>query len=521
MYILPISNINSRQNTTFQSKYKHFDDSFNLKNLDKQLNKLSKDKDAKKMFTSLSLLAGTLLAEFSLFASKNAEIKDVTQRAIQELGFDKNNELLNKYGDILSITQKNNQDNTEQKELDYKKLFEENPNRNKFLAITSYFPKLDAKYQEMLTKSLTEPDDTTNNMTLHTIESIFNLLSNDDGLKYRKSYFTALDENSYSLNDIAINFMSTILGGDSPMYYLVLLNNGKLSKEDITKWAKYDKLKCDEFMMLKSYDENIIKNINSLKEKNNNFEITGFEESQNAKYINTYFYKLSFPDYASIEDRFKVVTDIHKAIYGDIYVKGTKDREHKFLKADIQTELLDSIVKDSQIDAVYNFVKYINPNVLKNIKLKSDEVKYLDKDSYLYKQIQNICMKALVNIDFESPKMKEMTDLMSNDDIFGNLITTRHARMRFITRFVLKDNFDANITEECKTKMGILTEELNQELDKCNYYCFSNNAGTAPQFYIKNSQLGNYIKITLNDKGTIHTIYEDFKKVQKQNVPNA
>lgn len=60
--------------------------------------------------------------------------------------------------------------------------------------------------------------------------------------------------------------------------------------------------------------------------------------------------------------------------------------------------------------------------------------------------------------------------------------------------------------------MKILLDALDREADKCNYFCYVHTKGFAPQFYLREKELGNYIKITLNEEGTIHTIYEDVKK---------
>lgn len=493
MHILPVSKTDNRK-FAFRSKYKPLKMFSYINNMGNQLDTILPNKGALALLAGVSFLAGSFVTAILMLASKSkTKFNEQNVANIEEAKQEKQ---------IVNIN--------------YDKLFEEKPERNKYLAITSCFPNLDKEYQSLLTKTLAEPENDKNKRTVEALETIFKILSKDDGLKYRKSYFEVLDKNSDCLDGVSKNLDAVLSNDDSIMHYLVLLNNEKITKQDIKKWAQYTRLSCDEFMILKDFDDNILKSINELKSTNKNFKIKYFDEMLNAKYCTNYTFKLSFSENLSLEDKLKTIRDVHKAIYGDIYVNGEKQQDKYYLQGDIKTELLDSIVKDNQLDSVFNFVKYLNPKSVKFFKLTSNKVKFLDKGTDLYKQIQSICMNELVNIDFNSQKLVEMTELMGNDDIWGGLIGTIHARMRFITRFVLKDNYNADLTKNCKEKLKILRKELENELDKCNYFCFSNHKGTAPQFYIKGSRLGDYVKITLNNKGEIHTIYEDFRKINKQ-----
>ena len=80
----------------------------------------------------------------------------------------------------------------------------------------------------------------------------------------------------------------------------------------------------------------------------------------------------------------------------------------------------------------------------------------------------------------------------------------------------MKDNpYPTNLKDETYKKLGILYDELRTNLPNCNYFCYMHSKGTAPQFYLKGNKLGNFVKITLNKEGSIHTIYEDFQKELK------
>ncbi len=504
---MQVKSINNRYDgkhvINFQSKNANFSKYFNNKKLEESLNKINQKQDTQNLFRGITAIAGALAAEFVLFAEENKEVKEYAKKALDFFG-------INSDGTVSGVKEQDR----EQK-VDISKLIDEKPERKTYLKITSYFPNLDSKYKQKLEEIVSNPENETDKLYVETLESLFNYMADSERLISMRKYIASLDEHAENLDGVMTNMLSTIKNGNSFMYYLVLLHNGKLTPDNIKLWARNDALSCDEFMLLKNFDEKIVSNINALKQKNNNFKITSFEKMEKSRYDKNYAFKLSFPENMPIQDKLKTAADVHKAIYGEIYVKGKNGLDMKFLGKDIQTEMIDGVLKDNQIDSVYNFVKYISPEALKNIKLNSDEVKYLEKGDELYKQIANVCMKKLVNIDFNSPKVKEFVELIGNDDIFGSVLPSRHARIRFVTRFVLKNNPKAKLTEECKDKIKILQKEIDNELDKCNYFCYCNGNGTAPQFYLKGSKLGNYIKVTLNDTGAIHTIYEDFRKIQQ------
>lgn len=95
------------------------------------------------------------------------------------------------------------------------------------------------------------------------------------------------------------------------------------------------------------------------------------------------------------------------------------------------------------------------------------------------------------------------------------MLQSRHSRLRFITRFVIKDNPNPDIKETCKEKNGRVKKCIRYRFRKVFIFCFLNARGFAPQFYINNTNIGNFVKVTLNKKGCIHTIFEDARKAEK------
>ena len=488
---------------------------FNAKKLNENLNKIQKNEDTKELFKGLSALAASVVAGITIAAEKNDDAKEFLNKVINDLG-------LSKKDDSTQVEPNNTAEIEEaqqvkEESIDISELLEDNPKRKTFLKITSYFPNLDKEYKKMLETMVKEPDNTKNDFTLDMIENIFDYLSQQDRLMGVKSYFQALNEKADVLNDISTNISSTLKNGNSLMYYMVLLNNGKLTNEDIKLWAKTDNLSCDEFMTFKSLGSETILNLSNIKNQyNNKFKVIELNEHEKNDVKNNFLYKLDFEPDVELAERFKIVKDIHEALHGKVCFDANKDEKSEYVEHDIQRELLDNVIKDRRMDATFTFVKYINPASLKDYNLTAQDVKFLSKDDKKYKEIYKICMENVMHLDFENPRFKELCEIMKDDKMFGELLESNHSRMRFLTRFVLKNNpTPKNLRESCKQTVSTFYDELKDNSDKCNYFCYFHTKGTAPQFYLGKSSLGNYIKITLNSEGKIHTMYEDIRKETK------
>ena len=522
MNTLPI-NVYNDNNYRYSFKGNVFKPSsvINAEKIEKQLDKISKaDGDTKKLFAGLSALAGAVIAEFALFAKEHPEVKEFADNLTEELDIQDLDEIKNLFNKYIINEEAEKEDvktEEEQEEhIDYSVLFEEKPERNKYLAITSkYFPNLSEKYENMLIKSLKEPENDDNKFTLDALENIFAVLSSDDGLKYRKRYFDALNEDYIDyLDGVCKNFISTIKNGDTPMQYLVMLANGSITPEDINKWSKADSLPLKQFMMIRSLPEKVILNIAKLEEQNPDIKLKAFKNMVSELYRDKDFaFKLDFKEGTSIKDKLIAVKLVHEAIYGPIYLKANRAAHQKFLQSDIQAEMVDNILKDRSMDAVYNLVKYINPSALKGIGVKPQDVRFLDKNDKIYQKIKKICTDEVMHMNFESPEVKALCDVLNDDTIFGDIITTRHGKLRFLTRIVMKDDVTKEyLLNKTKQKMETFKREVDSRLEFCNIFCYFHSLGQAPQFYLKDSRLGNYLKVTLNSEGSIHTIYEDVKK---------
>ena len=513
MLINSITKINDSQ-TSFNGTLKPINQILKPKNVEEQIKKISRNQDAKDIFKGLSLLAASFIAEISVLSQQNENIKNIVNGFVKEIDSGNIGELKNNIDKFFDENFSSQDEDLPNFDMD--KLTEEKPERETYLKITSYFPNLDKQYKQMLQQHLQEPENKKNEFVLTSIENLFKLFSSsNERLMNMKPYLDVLN-NQYSncLDGIAENISSTLLNGDSIMHYLVLLHNEKLSEKDIYRWAKCSNLSCDEYMLTRILSDEAVERLSKLKETNNHFKIRNFQAMKEDRTgTPTYAYMLDFtPDNLSVAKRLKTAAQIHEAIYGEVYLKEDKDLNDNYMVEDIQNELVDNILKDRRMDATYNFVKFIKPSALREFNYTADEIKFLSKDHKDYNKIKSICSHVLMNLNYSSEKLNELCEVLSDDKIYGKVFTNRHAKIRFITRFVLKDNPNADLKKETPQKLNILFAELHQSLDRCNYFCYTHSKGTAPQFYLKNSKLGNFIKITLNNEGSIHTIYEDYNK---------
>ena len=499
------TNYNIKQNS-FKSRQFNFKEYINSPKFKAELKEISENKEAKELFANLSLVAGALLSAFTVFAHKHPEVKEFANKCLQELDINNHN----------NIEKEQLTKNNTEKNADFAPLIEKNPQRELYLKVTSYFPNLDKEYKKRLEVLITEPDNKNNQTTVDSIENIFDTLTKDGRLKTTRSYFESLDKNySNCLDEIAINAQSALQVDKSLFTYLVLLNNEKITENEIKQWSKYSNLGCSEYMyMRKLLNDEQLAAMNDLK-SSHKFTVKSFSK-MDAKYQDsTFIFQLAMEKGMAVEEKLKTIAEVHKAIYGPIYLQGKRESISAYREKDIQTELMDNIIKDRQIDTIINLLNYAKPQVLKQLGLSIDELRIITPNNPRYRKIKNTCANEILKLNFNSPKMQTFCNII-DDEISDGILVTRHAKMRFLTRLVLNNEnvTPKNIVREYNNKRMILEQELNDWLDKCNIFCYVHPYGYAPQFYLYNSKLGNNIKITLNNNGSVNTIYEDFRKNQ-------
>ena len=512
MLLYPITPTNNKiYNRSFQGKNIDVERIFSSQKFKEELSKIQTNKDAKNIFLGLSVLAGTVLAELAAFADKAPEIKNFADKILNNLKIKEDDNLKKEMSELFSSILDNNTEVD-----DVSALIEEKPARKEYLDALTEYPNLNNRYRQMLERAAKEPDNAKNKFTMETLEVAFNMMIKGDRLQYYEAYLNMLDKKySDRLDDIATNIISAYKNGDTPLTYMQMLYSTKWEPKYVSLWAKAKNLTSSEFYKCKFLDEERLVNLSELRAKNNNFKISMMRPFDNYK-IPMYTFRLHFKDGISLEDKFKAITDVHTALYGPISLNDESDIIAHYMNSDIRTELADNILKDRRVNSVFRFVRYLNPEAVSDIKLTSKEIKFLSKEDEEYKKIKDICSKEVMNLDAENPRLFEIYELLQNEDIFGNIFKTTHARLRFLTRFVLNSSTTPqNIIYKCNSKLETLKKEIDANLSNYNILCYSNKRGFAPQFYHYNSKIGNHIKITLNSSGNIHTIYEDAYKEQK------
>ena len=148
----------------------------------------------------------------------------------------------------------------------------------------------------------------------------------------------------------------------------------------------------------------------------------------------------------------------------------------------------------------------------------SDEIKMLDVDSQEYKQLRNEIYNQIYTVDIYNPKIKELVDALNNKELFGDLIKNSHAKLRFISRFVLKDNPNANLAQDIKQKRELLEKELDYRLNNSvRFFPHTLSGAYSPTMFLGNSELGEYVLIGFNKSAQLHTLYgHNFEFVQQQ-----
>ena len=510
MFVHAITQPNAKQyNTKFKAKA-DLSNFLKSEKIEKKIQQINKNSEAKELFGAMTALAGAAIAEFTIWVQQDNELKNIVNNIMTDLGLSVN-----------GISSQNDQcvttDIKQNKPFDLELCTKDVPERNLYLKITSYFPALDSKYKQLLETQQKEPDNKKNEFTLNIIESSFKYLSDDQRLMNMKPYFHALDEHADCIENIATNISSTIKNNQSLMYYLILLKNGKLSKEDIIKWSELDNLSCDDFMLAKNIlDDTQINNLNNLRKQNSNFRLTELKKSEYQNYEKeVYMFKLDFLGNLSTKDKLKTISQIYETLNGEISLKDSKNFSDEYILKDLTSEMMESIIKDHRLDATYNFIKYIKPEALKDFNFSVEEIKFLDRNSSTFKNLKSVCIQEIISLDENNPKVQNIIEVLNDKEIFRDIITSRHAKIRFISRFVLKNNPNSDLKKDTKEKIEILEDILSQDLEKCNYMCYLKSKRNAPQFYIKGNKLGDYVKITLNHDGSIHTIFEDITREQK------
>lgn len=399
------------------------------------------------------------------------------------------------------------------------RLIRENPQRAKYIETLSKYPTLSDKYYQMMENcSLNGDEGLASKNILNIFEIIMGGLSAPAYNEQRTSILESLEKNySNDLSNICINFYNIGKNGSSVNEFFECLKDKRFSSEELKDWTKYPLFNVKEFSRIKNDKVKIKEFFHNLltKGKIEHFKL------EKGKYDDTsYFFKIKFKEDIPTDERKKIIIKAHETLYGPVRLQIKEKKHAGYRVEDIENELYERLQKDKTLDALYNLLKFINPDSLSKYDYTSKQVKYLHWEGDKYKELRKDLGASVIDINYsKSPKIKELIKLMNNKELFNGVSDNCHAILRIIARIVLKDNFTPDLLADSKARI----EELNNEIEKkfigvipIFRYKYAN--GCAPCFYLGKTTLGEYLKITLNKKGEIHTIFEDINRTNLADI---
>ena len=388
------------------------------------------------------------------------------------------------------------------------------PYRQEYLKRLNDYPDLQQQYKAALANALENPKDKNAKDALEGMEKIFEHIT---GLKpkFCKNYLEKFNTQYGKVFDKTAIIFNNITPDKTLQEYLANFIANEYSEETLQKWVEYPAFTIDELNDTKELPKANREKIYMLKQKGN----FSFELVKNDKY-NNYAYLLHFKDNLELTKKLKTISNFHEALYDNIYLH--KDRGNKVQRSvDIQEELQNNLTKDKNLDSIYNLLKFIAPDEMESINYQTDRYIPANEADKVNASVKRQMEEIIRNLDVKTnPRLHELESVINDNELFRDLIENNHAKLRFISRFVLNNKVkDNELYENCCFAIKNLEEDLNYKLENgCLIFPYTMNESSAPSFYLDKSVLGDYIKITLNNFGQIHTMFEDVKR--KSNSKN-
>lgn len=372
---------------------------------------------------------------------------------------------------------------------------------------------LTEKYKELITSK----KDKETKEGLDGFEKILQYLLGRDNLppRERQKYFDLIQGYADNLKEIGIIANNLHEGVTIPEFLNGL--KSKCNAELLVKWAQYPAFTLEELDNVSTLLSSKQEAIHQLK-KAGNFT---FRKSldNNARYR----FNIEFLNDACVLEEMKTISALYEALNGNIYLH--QDKGNNIQRSiDLQESIQEFLDNDKSIVSVYNLLKYIEPEKM---------------NKYTLANLQSITDEDLLNVKSEfkdiihemdinhNPRIKELEYVLNNNELYKNLLSNNHAKLRFVSRFVLKNDINDNELEEmCKKATDSLEQALSKKFHYKNSLVFSyalkdkngKLLGLAPSFFLPKCELGTKIKVTLNNSGQIHTIFDDAIRIQNNNA---
>ena len=366
------------------------------------------------------------------------------------------------------------------------------------------FPKLNEKYQFVLKAYAVNNNDNENKQALEGIEKVLAVLEGFPA-RFAKQYLELFETKYAEYFDKLGIIANNIPQNQNVQEFLSELKEMEYSEEDINQRLQYPALQFREIKIIEELPQKSKIAINEVKSQYN-FKI----ELKKDDIRHNYGFILHFTESnKNLSDKLKIISRFHEALYDNIYLhKDTGNKVQRII--DIQDELQKLVKKDKNWDSVYNTVKYLVPEEFINFDYEQNK-----NDS---KVMNEKLEDAIKKINIHTFEAIELENLINDNEIFDGLMSNNHAKIRFISRFVLNKDFeDEDLFTAANEAINELKEDLTEKLDNgCYVFPYEMNESNAPSFYLAKSKLGDYIRVTLNNQGEIHTIYEDNKKKSRK-----
>lgn len=386
--------------------------------------------------------------------------------------------------------------------------------RKQYKKALDLYPNLSNKYTQMLEEAASNPDDKENKANLESYEKILKIISKPESQQYYKTYFKAL--NSDYINDfdnILTNFRTNETNRGSANKFLALINNGRISSEELSDWTKYPHLNCDEYKEISSLSGDKKQQLDKMKEQG---KVSGFEIIEYNKFP-VFAFHLDFPEGIRLEDKMKYISEVFQILHGEINSTDNEltDRELS-TKYNIRNRIFKRISLDKALESVYNVARYLNYDYLKYFDYTSSDILNNYQKGSDTTSLRTIIHQAIQNTDIKSQKMQDFVDIMNDVNMFSDCFGGKHAVFRFVTRIVLNNKPNADLKTETPKQLETFKELLNKRFsDRCVVFNYRYGDLNLPSFYVPVSGTEGRMKVSLNKEGKILTLYDEVSSSKK------
>ncbi len=516
MNILPVNNSTISRNynsskllpaqiPSFRGKTVPLDFDFSkIGNLGEKIQEQLSNEKTREIFMGILIAGASVLTDIIVNGKESSSVKDLYDKIKESFNVEKGQEEVKQEVSENSLQQEEVKQEVSESPLpdEAGKSIDDILNKNilKYPAIAKIYDDLKSEGKEHIK---------------NTLDNILDKLENECDEDFSKKVLTVIND-SYQKEDVknlALVYEQIAKQDEEPTGILREVATKVINPKNLKNWLEFPLFNTYEFLQVNNLPEKSIKQIYLLKKKNlfKTFMLKKVT-SENYEDDNKYIFSLDFYPNTNLKDKLKIITKFHEAIYGNITGTTYKFQSFRnFSPSTLKYDLVKTIASDEDLEPTYNFVKYLDPKSLgKYNKLSSDDVMILPLKSNQHAMLKEHLIAVVDNLNIDTDKFKSLVTLLNNHDIFDEYLGSRHAILRFVGRYVLRDNANTdNLEADCRKCMNFLVKELEYKLNTgYTVSKYKRINGHNPNVYLsKKSSLGNNVKMALMKDGKVHTIY--------------